>query len=83
MTSITKIIAATAAAAGFFALTATGASAYMACSGNVCWHVHDRYHYPRHAHVVVHADTWRHGPSITIREHEGRGYWKGDSWTSW
>lgn len=78
-----KLFAGAAAAVGLLALSATGASAYIACTGNVCWHAHDRYHYPRDAHVVVHADTWHHGPSITIREHEGRGYWHGDSWTSW
>ena len=22
----------------------------------------------------------RPGPSVTFREHEGRGYWRGDSW---
>jgi transketolase len=37
----------------------------------------------RFAGVVVHEDTWKAGPDVTIREHEGRGYWKGGVWTSW
>jgi hypothetical protein len=35
----------------------------------------------RHPHCVIHEDDWRAGPGITFREHEGRGYWKGESWT--
>jgi hypothetical protein len=31
--------------------------------------------------VVVHEDNWKAGPDIRFREHEGRGYWKGDTWT--
>ena len=83
MKSTVKLLAGAAAGIALLALTATSASAYLACSANVCWHTHDRYHYPHHARVVVHADTWHHGPSITIREHEGRGYWHGGEWTSW
>ena len=26
-------------------------------------------------------DDWRLGPGITFREHEGRGYWRGETWT--
>jgi len=83
MKSTVKLLAGAAAGIGLLALTATSASAYIACSGNVCWHAHERYHYPRSAHVVIHTDTWHHGPSISFREHEGRGYWHGDSWTNW
>jgi hypothetical protein len=83
MKAISKFLICTTASAAFVALSAVSASAAIACSGNVCWHSHERYHYPRASHVVVHADTWRHGPSISIREHEGRGYWHGDSWKSW
>ncbi len=51
--------------------------------GNVCWHVNERYDYPPSAGVVVHEDSWKAGPGITFREHEGRGYWKGETWTTW
>jgi hypothetical protein len=33
--------------------------------------------------LSAHEDTWKAGPDITFREHEGRGYWKGDTWTTW
>ncbi len=59
------------------------ASASIVCSGNVCWHVKERYDYPPTAGVVIHEDSWKAGPGITFREHEGRGYWKGDTWTDW
>jgi hypothetical protein len=62
------------------ALSAATASADIACSGNVCWHVKERYTFPKESRVIVHEDTWKPAPSITIREHEGRGYWKGESW---
>jgi hypothetical protein len=41
--------------------------------------------YPSESRVVVHKDDWKWGPSekYSWREHEGRGYWKGDSWTDW
>ncbi len=68
---------------GMLAVSATSASAYVACSGNTCWHVKERYEYPKESRVIIHEDSWKAGPSITFREHEGRGYWKGDVWTSW
>jgi hypothetical protein len=66
--------------AGVLALSTVNASAAIVCNGNTCWHTHEHYDYPAGAHVVVHEDTWHGGPSITFREHEGRGYWKGDRW---
>jgi len=80
-----KTLAGAAAAAAFLALSTVGASAAIVCSGSVCWHTHERYTYPPEAGVVVHEDNWRWGPSekFTFREHEGRGYWKGDRWTEW
>ena len=81
----TKILTGVAAAASLLALSTVSASAAIVCSGNVCWHTHERYTYPPDDHVVVHEDDWRCGPSekFTFREHEGRGYWKGDRWTEW
>lgn len=73
----------TAIWAGLLAVSALSASADIACSGRVCWHVHDRYSYPREARVVVHPDSWHMSRRYTIREHEGRGYWRGDRWREW
>lgn len=85
MTSMTKTLLSTAFAAGALALSSGGASATMACNGNVCWHVHERYEYPARAHVVIHEDDWRPAPRarVVIREHEGRGYWRGGTWVAW
>ena len=68
------------AALGSLAGFATSASADIACSGDVCWHVHEHYTYPSDAHVVVHPDNWTVEKRYTIREHEGPGYWRGDTW---
>jgi hypothetical protein len=78
-----KIILAAAVGAGALALSALNASAAIVCTGDVCWHSADTYAYPPEASVTVHEDTWEAGPSIRFREHDGRGYWKGDRWTSW
>lgn len=83
MKALARTLLASAVAAGTIALTSAGASAAIACSGNTCWHVHDAYHYPRHARVVVHPEGWHWGPKVVIRDHEGRGYWRGDHWIEW
>ena len=82
---LSKTLASTAVAAGFLAASTMGASAAVACSGNVCWHTHESYAYPPDARVVIHDDNWRWGPRerYVFREHEGRGYWRGDRWTEW
>jgi hypothetical protein len=76
----TRLLGAAVAAAAL-AFSVVSASAYVACTGNVCWHVKERYNYPPSAGVIVHEDTWSPGPGITFREHTGRGYWHGDAWT--
>jgi hypothetical protein len=82
MTSVTKKVLLGAAAGGaMLALSAINASAAVVCNGSVCWHTHERYTYPPSAGVVIHEDDWRAGPGITFREHEGRGYWRGETWT--
>jgi hypothetical protein len=80
-----KATAAAALGAALLALGSTGASAAIVCSGSVCWHTHEAYDYPPDAKVVVHEDNWKWGPSehFSFREHEGRGYWRGDKWTTW
>jgi hypothetical protein len=85
MTSVRKILLGTAMGAGLLACSAMSASAAVVCTGNVCWHTHEAYEYPPGAAVIVHPDDWRWGPSETYtwREHEGRGYWRGDRWMGW
>ena len=78
-----KVLIGAVTAAGLMAFSTTGAMAAIACTGNVCWHVKERYEYPPAAKVIVHEDDWKPAPSVVIREHEGRGYWKGDAWTAW
>lgn len=78
-----KLLTAAALGAGALSFSAISALAGIACVGPVCWHTHEVYEYPPAAGVVVHEDTWRPGPSVTFREHEGRGYWHGDRWTEW
>ncbi len=80
MTRATKTLVGTAIGAAALALAATNASAAVACSGDVCWHVKEKYSYPSESKVIIHEDTWKPGPSIRFREHEGRGYWRGDAW---
>jgi hypothetical protein len=67
---------------GVLALSVTSASAEIACSGNRCWHVKERYEYPPEARVVIHPDDWRWGrhERYVWREHEGHGYWRDGRW---
>lgn len=69
-----------AAAVGF---SAVNASADIACTGEVCWHAHEKYTYPPEARVTIHEDSWKAGPSVKFREHTGRGYWAGETWKEW
>jgi len=78
-----KVVLAAVVGAGALALSALNVSAAIVCTGPVCWHAHEAYTYPPEAHVTIHEDTWRAGPAVTFREHEGRGYWSGDRWTAW
>jgi hypothetical protein len=85
MTLLRKSLLAAAAGAVVLTVSAVSASAGIACVGPVCWHTKSTYEYPKESRVVVHEDSWKWGPSekYSFREHEGRGYWKGDSWTDW
>ncbi len=85
MAILGKATLAAALGAAALAMAPTGASAAIVCSGDVCWHTHEAYSYPPEAKVIVHEDNWKWGPSehFTYREHEGRGYWHGDKWTTW
>jgi hypothetical protein len=78
-----KMLAAVAASAGFIAGSTMSASATIVCNDDVCWHVKETYTYPPEARVTVHEDTWKPSAKFTFREHEGRGYWRGETWTTW
>jgi len=82
MTSLSKTILGAAVAASALAGSFSGASAAIACTGNVCWHTQENYLYPPGTHVTVHPDNWTWGPDerFVWREHDGQGYWRGDDW---
>jgi hypothetical protein len=82
MTALKKSLIGAAAGASLLAPSGAGASAEIACAGTVCWHTPERYDYPAEANVTIHPNAWRWGPQehYSWREHEGRGYWRGDRW---
>lgn len=78
-----KLAAAAAFVTGTLALTATSASADIACNREgQCWHVRHHYVYRPEFGVVIHPETWVWGPSehYVWREHRGRGYWRSGVW---
>jgi hypothetical protein len=86
MTSLgKKVLLGAAMGAGVLAFSTMTASAEIVCQGDVCWHVHDHYEYPGDARVIVHPDNWRWAEHehFRFREHEGRGYWRGEKWIAW
>jgi len=83
MKSITKLATAALLGAVAVAITATSASAYIACNREgECWHVRDRPVYRQEFGVVIHPDGWRWGgrDHYRWREHEGHGYWNHGLW---
>ena len=68
---------------GLLAYSSLTASAAIVCnSAGDCWHAQKEYVYPPSAHIVIHPNNWRWGPSehFVWKEHEGRGYWNGGRW---
>ena len=71
------------AAVGVIAATAPSASAYIACNRyGECWHVHQRWAYPRGAGIVFHADNWRFARRgwRWAGDRDDRGYWNHGAW---
>jgi hypothetical protein len=67
---------------GALALTATTASAYVACNNEgECWHTNNRTYDPSLG-VVIHPNNWRwgHDDHYRWREHRGHGYWRSGVW---
>ena len=78
-----KLAAVLAFGMGTLALTATTASAAVACNAaGECWHVARSWAYPPEAGVVIHPAGWKWGPTehFTWRDHPGRGYWRNGIW---
>jgi hypothetical protein len=83
MTSLGKTLIGAAVAAAALAGSWVSASAAIACTGNVCWHIHENYAYPDGSRVTVHPDDWTPDDRYVWREHDGQGYWHGDEWREW
>jgi hypothetical protein len=77
-----KILGGAVMGASLLAFSIGSASAAIVCNDDACWHVKERYSYPPDARLSIHPDDWKWGPSDKYkwREHEGRGYWRGDTW---
>jgi hypothetical protein len=71
------------ATAGVVAMTGS-ASARVVCNGDGdCWHNQSVDVFPPALGLTVHEDNnwkWGEGEKRHWREHEGKGYWKGDNW---
>ena len=85
MRPLGKLLAGTLLGAGALAFSVGNAAAVVVCNADACWHAKERYDYPPDARLSIHPDDWKWGPSDKYRwrEHEGRGYWRGDSWIEW
>ena len=83
MRTLGKAMCAVVMSAGVLTVGAGRASAAIVCNGaGVCWHATETYQYKPEFGVVVHPDNWQwaHNDHYRWREHEGRGYWQGNSW---
>jgi hypothetical protein len=84
-THMTIFAKAVLAGVSVVALTATAASAEIACNREGdCWHIREHHAYKPEFGVVIHPDNWRwaEGDAHRFRwhEHEGRGYWRNGAW---
>lgn len=71
------------AALGVVAVTASSASAWVACNRfGECWHVKTRWPYPHEAGIVFHRDGWRfdHPGWRWVGDRDDRGYWLHGVW---
>jgi hypothetical protein len=83
MKTFTQMTFAALVGASALLLAATTASARIVCnSDGDCWHTHADYNYEPAFDLTIHPDDWKwkEGEHHAWREHEGKGYWKGDSW---
>ena len=83
MKTTTKLAVFPVATLALLVVSSLSASARIVCNEDGdCWHVHEDYAYPPSAGIVIHPDNWRwkEGEHHAWREHQGRGYWRGDAW---
>ena len=76
-------LAAGLAALGIVSVTASSASALIACNRfGECWHVHHRWAYPAEAGIVFHKEGWRfaHPGWRWLGDRDDRGYWFHGAW---
>ncbi len=66
-----KAVVATGVVASLLAFSTASASAAIACSGDVCWRVHERYVYPPSPTIVIHPDYWRPPTARIVIHPEG------------
>jgi len=84
MKKISSIAVAALMGASAVAFISTGASASIVCnSDGDCWHTKTDYTYAPSFGLNVHQNDWKwkEGEKHAWREHDGKGYWKGDAWT--
>ncbi len=92
MRSLNRVLAAAIAVSsltlGATALTASPASAAVACNAaGECWHVDGRPRYSRDLGIVTHPDDWYFhqrwdGDHRFHDYHNGRGYWRNGAWVT-
>jgi len=82
MSRLKSVLALGVMAAGL-ALTATTASADVACNRwGECWHVHDRLTYPGELGIVWHPDNW-HAKHLHWRHDRfDHGYYRNGVWVA-
>jgi hypothetical protein len=82
MSRLKSALAVGAMVAGL-ALTATTASADVACNRwGECWHVHDRLTYPGELGIVWHPDNW-HAKHLHWRHDRfDHGYYRNGVWVA-
>jgi hypothetical protein len=78
-------VVAAVAAGGLAAMSASPASAYIACNrAGECWRVNDRFDYPAQLGIVIHPDDWRdhhrHDHYRFREDRDDRGYYDRGHW---
>ena len=73
MGPMAKALVAAGVGSSFVAFSTASASAAIACSGDVCWRVHERYVYPPSPTIVIHPDYWRPPTARIVIHPEGWG----------
>ena len=83
MKNLSKLSAVAALGVGVLVAGTMGASARIVCNADGdCWHVKVEHQYKPEFSLSVRPDdwAWKEGEKYRWREHEGRGYWRGENW---